>query len=148
MLLCLGFSLALLAGCNRQTGPKVYPVSGQVTMNGQPVTDVVVNFMPVDNDPAKMASGQVDSSGNYQLRSGSQGSPGAQPGRYKVYLTPVAPVPTEGQSYGGQNPAAGGQSAGPPTAGSNLPQPWLSAATTPLEVEVKPESNTINIDVK
>ncbi len=149
-ILCTVVAVAVgLVGCRGETGPQVYPVSGQVTFNGQPVTDVIVNFMPTDNDPAKMASGQVDSSGNYTLRSGSQGRPGAQPGRYKVYLTPVATMPAEGQSYGGQAPAGAGQSAGPPqmTAG-NLPQAWLSAATSPLEVEVKAQENSIPIEIK
>jgi hypothetical protein len=117
-------------------------------MNGQPLTDVVVNFAPVDGDPAKMASGQVDSSGKYTLRSGSEGRSGAQPGRYKVYLTPTAPVPQEGQSYGGGGPAAPGESAGPPQAGSNIPQNWRSASTTPFEVEVQAKPNEINIEVK
>lgn len=143
-----GLLVAGVLGCRGDTGPKVYPVKGQVTLNGQPLTDVIVNFSPIDGDPAKMASGQVDASGNYSLRSGPQGKEGAPPGRYKVYLTPVAPTPQEGQSYGGSGPQTPGESAGPPQATTNIPQQWLSAASTPFEAEVKAEPNTIPIDVK
>jgi hypothetical protein len=143
----LAVLLLAIVGC-KESGPTVYPVTGKVTMDNKPLTDVRVEFYPVDNDSTKHASGNVDEQGVYTLRSGAEGKEGAQPGKYKVYLSPVAAEVTEGGTYGNQQGGPGGQSSGPPMPKLTFPQQWSQPASTPLEVEVKEQSNTIDIEVK
>jgi hypothetical protein len=138
---------ALLSGCS-ESGPKTYPVTGQVTMNGAALTGVNVQFYPVDGTASKFASGKVDAQGNYKLSSGAEGKEGAQPGKYKVYLTPEAAAAVAGQTYGGNTGGAQG-SGGPPKIELNFPEAWSQPSSTPMDnVEVKEQSNTIDIEVK
>lgn len=127
-------SLFLVAGCD--SGPSMSPVSGKVTIGGQPAPEnTLVNFVPVD--PAIMAaSGKVDASGDYILYSGNEGKEGAMVGKYKVYLSPDM----SGSSY---------MEAGKPpemSAGA-IPEKYTKLETTDKEVEVTSGSNTINIEL-
>jgi hypothetical protein len=137
-------------GC-KDGGPKVYPVTGTVTMDSKPLTNVIVQFSPIDNDGGKTASGQVDAQGKYTLYSGNEGRAGAQPGKYKVYLTAKVPDmgPPSNDASKGYGPMKGGGSGSVmPQAEITFPQAWSQPTTTPLEVEVKQQDNTINIEVK
>jgi hypothetical protein len=79
----LTFSLALLlvtmaAGCGGS--PKLLPVSGVVTLDGQPLSDAGVLFCPIANGPA--ASDTTDARGRFQLVTVNM--PGAIVGSYRV----------------------------------------------------------------
>src|SRR5262245_32702973 len=50
-------SVLLVAGCG---GPKIYPVSGLATLDGQPLEGFVVQFSP---DASKGTTGRMDCSG-------------------------------------------------------------------------------------
>lgn len=52
-------------GC-RQSGPTLAPVTGVVTVNGDPVPGVIVEFQP--ESPGSPSIGQTDSDGRYELR--------------------------------------------------------------------------------
>ena len=64
--------LAALAGC-ADAGPKYAPVSGRVTLNGEPLAGVSVDFQPVaagkDADPGPGSTGKTDKDGRFTLRS-------------------------------------------------------------------------------
>jgi hypothetical protein len=89
-LLCLALCVTLLAGCNR--GPRRVPVSGSVTLDGEPVNAGVLHYYP---DDKKGNEHRVDAlsparGGKYNLvttavRDSETGS-GAPLGWYKVYL--------------------------------------------------------------
>jgi hypothetical protein len=58
-------SVLVFCGCGR-SGPDLAPVSGRVTLNGQPVENIKVMFHP---DGAKSPSlGRTDKDGEYLLR--------------------------------------------------------------------------------
>lgn len=60
--------IALLAGCS---GQSVAPVSGRVTLDGQPLAGVVVYFRPTydrTNNPGTGSIGTTDADGYYVLR--------------------------------------------------------------------------------
>src|SRR5215207_4472951 len=63
---CASLVVAFVAGC-RQSGPELFPVHGQVTLNGRPLADAGVMFLPADMGPS--ASGTTDSDGHYELMS-------------------------------------------------------------------------------
>src|SRR4051812_344013 len=94
--------LALPAfGCGDGGVGKTHPVSGKVTVNGQPlvVKSAVVLFKPnaaKGNTSSFEPTGTVDSSGNYTLYTKTKR--GAPPGWYKVLVTAVAdPTPPTGK---------------------------------------------------
>lgn len=134
-------AIALLAGCG-PSGPAVQPVSGTLTIDGSPAKNVQVVFHPVDAG-GLMASGQVDASGVYSLRSGNTGAKGALVGKYKVVLSPFE---EESMDAAAARYTSG---TGKPTAPAKpaFPKEYLAPSTTPKEVEVKPGPNTIDIAI-
>jgi hypothetical protein len=88
------FSFAVLAAVLLFAGPgcgggrpKIYKVTGKVTLDGQPLAGAVVQFMPAD--PAtglEMASGTSGGDGVYNLTTYSTND-GAMEGDYKVLVT-------------------------------------------------------------
>ena len=138
----VGILLASLAGC-QPAGPAVQPVSGTLTIGGSPAAKVQVVFHPLDAG-GLMASGQVDANGVYTLRSGSQGAKGALVGKYKVVLSPLEDdsmeAATARYTSGTGKPAAPAKPA--------FSKDYLSATTSPKEVEVKTGPNTIDIAVE
>jgi hypothetical protein len=62
--LSLLFMFLLLVGCSRP-GPQVAPVTGRVTLNGQPLKNADVLFQPEDNQPP--AYGRTDEDGRYEM---------------------------------------------------------------------------------
>lgn len=86
---------AFVAGCG-DSGPKLYPVTGKVTVNGNPLSSGTVVFNP---DKAKgntfggICVGELSSDGAYTLQ--TNGKPGAPAGPYKVTITATAATPMD-----------------------------------------------------
>jgi hypothetical protein len=109
LLLCLGACAA--AGC----GQRYVEVSGKATVDGKPLTKAAVFFAPDKDNPLKMTPGGVlDEHGVFRISTGDR--QGCPPGWYKVFL-----------DYERKK-------------GTVVPSPvhekYLSAATTPLSVQV------------
>jgi hypothetical protein len=135
---------ALVLGCSGTSGPALNPVSGKVTIGGQPAKNVLVTFQPTD---AKLpaASGRVDDTGTYSLSSGSTGGKGAAAGTYKIVLQQLGPSLAEMEAaYSG---GSGKQSAPPAGAQASFPDEYKEASTSPKEVTVTSGTNTINIEL-
>jgi hypothetical protein len=77
-----------VAGCNSASGTNwdVVPVSGTVTLDGQPLADAQVSLIPeTRQDGYPGAAAKTDSAGKFTLISGNQ--QGAMPGKYKVIVS-------------------------------------------------------------
>jgi hypothetical protein len=74
--------LAVSGGCGAN-GPELLPVSGVVTLDGQPVAEAAVLFTAVAKGPA--ASATTDPQGRFQLMTVNR--PGAVAGDYRVTVT-------------------------------------------------------------
>ena len=72
-------SLLAAAGCGG--GPTLYPITGKVSLNGEPLADAAVIFMPADGS-ANSAQGVSGPDGSYSLR--------AAAGKYTVSVNKVA----------------------------------------------------------
>lgn len=88
---------ALLAGCGPETtdAPSVVPVTGTVTVEGQPLAGAGVSFRPdrdKGNESGFMPGGSTDASGKYELMA-TAGAMGAPPGWYKVLVMPPSAPP-------------------------------------------------------
>jgi hypothetical protein len=76
-------ALALVsAGC-WSSGPEIAYVTGKVTMDGKPLPNVTVVFVPPNGRPS---GAQTDANGEYVLNF-SQGRSGAMPGKNMVRFT-------------------------------------------------------------
>ena len=84
--LCLLIAAIVFNGCSSSSGlPPVYPVSGKVTMKGQPVEGATIIFVPSTSD-GEAATAITNASGEYKLTTYSTGD-GARPGKYSVKLS-------------------------------------------------------------
>ena len=79
----LSMGLALLVGCGG-SGLGTIPVSGKITVDGQPMEGVMVVFNP--GDGGRAAAGRTDAQGIYKLTTEIAGD-GALPGSYKVAVS-------------------------------------------------------------
>ena len=78
----------LLAGCG--SGPyKVAPVSGRITLNGQPLANAAVTFQPSvegKTNPGPGSGGFTDSDGRYTLKLTGTETSGAVLGKHMVRI--------------------------------------------------------------
>ncbi len=73
--------LGTVLGCGG--GLELAPASGKVTLDGQPLADAAVTFVPVEGGP--VASGVTDEQGNFSVNTTNK--PGAVPGEHHVTVT-------------------------------------------------------------
>src|SRR5262245_808535 len=84
----LAGAVVFAAGCGGGQGEKLAPVSGKVTLDGQPLTTGSVSFRPDTsrgNASPQQPQGTIDADGNYEL-SVPPARKGAPPGWYKVVV--------------------------------------------------------------
>src|SRR5687768_10676266 len=122
---CL-LTILLFAGCS---GKNAASVSGSVTLDGQPLTTGNVGFYP-DGGEGAPANGQIDSSGNYSLSTGTD--VGLSPGKYIAVVVATKEPPQLYDKTGAEIPPI------PIT-----PAKYSDTNTSDLKVEVKAGSNDI-----
>ncbi len=82
--LFLAIAGIVLIGCSRSSRPPTYRVTGTVTLQGKPVADAVITFVPTGEGEA--ASAITDANGHYALTTWEAGD-GARPGEYRVKVS-------------------------------------------------------------
>jgi len=137
-LVCLG-----LAGCG-PAGPKTAPVKGTLTIDGKAADNIQITFAPVDSS-LPTASGQV-SNGSFELFTGAEGKKGAVPGKYKVVLAQMGGTSQE-EMKAAYQAKTGRKSEAPAAPKATFPEKYKTPATSDKEVEVKPGSNEIKIEI-
>ncbi len=120
---CLCLILLLGVGCSRK--PELVPVRGRITLEGKPVTEVVVTFTPLGDTPGNGAMGATDADGRFTLTD-VRGTTGAHVGEYKVSLYPAPTAakrddPADVVSKGG---------------GSSVPGIYIDPNQTPVRATV------------
>lgn len=124
-----GLLWLLAAGCGAELAPPRRPVSGSVTLDGKPLSDAAITFLPVDGGPAATAE---LSEGAYAIGQ----SQGPSPGRYSVEIVAIRPT-------GKRVPHPDLRSETTDEVRNILPARYN--ARTKLEVDVKPDdANTFN----
>jgi len=87
VVVCLAVSgIVALSGCGRKSN--VVPVAGRVTLDGQPLANVAINFAPQTGglDGAYASYGKTDADGRYALKLVDNGQRGAMVGKNRVTL--------------------------------------------------------------
>ena len=72
--------MLLVCGCSQNT-IKLFPVSGTLTLRGEPLSDVRIEFTKTDTGAFSFA--EADAQGRFTLRH-TLGKPGAEPGTYRI----------------------------------------------------------------
>ena len=86
-----------LSGCGSTSAEpefvsKLVPVTGKVTLEGEPLSGVMINYIPAEGQPGgEIAFGLTDETGTYTLQTQLTGqapedSQGALPGNYRIYI--------------------------------------------------------------
>jgi hypothetical protein len=128
----LALLLGLLPGSGCGGGPPLLPVSGKVTLDGQPLTGGGVTLVPQNADKDSKVPppvGQIDANGQYVIYTG--GRAGAPEGKYKVTVTPPTRVEV---------------SKGVPKL--PFPKEYSDGRRTPLVIEVVPSAAAGAYDLK
>ncbi|MBS0260510.1 MAG: PKD domain-containing protein, partial [Planctomycetes bacterium] len=81
----LAASCLLAAGCHDGDEVQLYPVQGEVFLDGVPADGAWIHFHPVNTDEGAPAYAQVQSDGSFELTTHSQHD-GAEAGNYTVTL--------------------------------------------------------------
>jgi len=95
--------LVTAAGCG-QAPYQVAPVSGRVTLNGQPLVGAHIHFAPIgtlERNPGPTSQGLTDADGRFTLRLDNPPEPGAVVGRSRVFVTAGGAAPAGPQPDGG-----------------------------------------------
>jgi len=130
LFLLIPLLLLLVCGCP-PSGPKLSEATGKVTLNGEPLPDVRVQFVKTDSGALSFA--ETDAEGKFTLRH-THGKPGAEPGTYRVTVF----------RKGKMVPAQAGQE------DTTMPdEPVLMSDKKPIEVVVTEGGpQEFNIDIK
>ena len=140
----LTFVCALMLGCG-ESGPDLYEVKGKLVFSdGSPVSDVTVQFLPTESGmPA--STGLTGSDGSFTLTS-KGGKKGAVKGKHKVVIQAETEASLDLDTDAGReammnarNQSSGNAKSSEPTQKTNesgVPEKYLAADKTPLEVEI------------
>jgi hypothetical protein len=140
---------ALMAGTGCESGPKYElndKVEGVVTIDGIPLPNVAVQFIPqgeISSKPAlqtPLSHGQTDEKGHFDLICNDK--PGAVIGKHKVVILP-------GRGRGDDRDAPGTPEA-PARTGKKIPpvpEQYKIAGTTPAAVEVTKDKHSYEVTI-
>jgi hypothetical protein len=141
------------AGCGGD--PQLAEVTGTVTLDGKPLKDVEVRFMP---DPAKgtpglSASCYTDAQGRYTLRTGNREKRGAAVGTHRVCFVDIAAIKLPSNiarlNLGAAAETLPKAPAPGPSVRPRFPALYQNPTTTPFNnVEVKAGANKHDFDLK
>lgn len=121
----VAIAMAIQVGCSGNN-PPLGKVSGRVTLDGQPLAGVIINFKPTEG---RAATGTTDADGNYTLEF-SYGVMGAQVGTNTVMFE----WPLEGGEVGAAGPR------------KSLPKKYVGL-NSELSRDVQKGRNTFDFDL-
>lgn len=149
--------LALTTGCDSTPRLETVPVSGVVTLDGEPVEGATVTFRPVNPEQGIAASGKTDKDGVYKLTAVGAGADvkvtpgsGTVPGQYQVTVTKnvVPDRPEDYEEWASQSSAQGDPAA---VAAQQItyvvPRKYNRPQTSGLQVTVKDGENDIPLEL-
>lgn len=136
--------------------PAVAPVTGRITVGGEPMTTGVIWFYPTTGRPA---TGLIDADGRYALGTFTKGD-GALLGDHRVVIeardlsqpegqrsAPPSEPPADLPEAIKQEWASATASAGAAKIKWLVPERYAGLATSPLRATVNPGPNTIDFDL-
>jgi len=135
--LFLSFWLASVWGCGTTGLPNSVPVKGTITLDGKPLENGTVMFVPAGQGQEDVAIGVIKD-GHFAMAT-SVSSPGVIMGKYKIQ------VEAYGQIAAGAAPGSSGM---PPVPPSIIPAKYRSSKTSGFEVEVTKNLSPVVLELK
>lgn len=120
-LACLGLLALMALGCDR--GPELIPVSGQVLIDGKPLTYGAIRLVPATGRPAYS---DLDSDGRFKLVTDEV--EGVAQGTHTVEIAAVEPISEYQNKY-------------------HAPEKYGSAATSGLSVTITEPTDDLKIEL-
>lgn len=121
-------ALLAVAGCSG--GPAFAPVTGVVTLDGQPYGKAVVTFQPIsagtNTNPGKGSSAYTDANGRFVMK-GTDGESGAVVGKHRVRIM------TAGNNVVGASETGSDDKVAAPNV-DPIPQEWNAKSTKEFDV--------------
>ncbi|WP_169975769.1 carboxypeptidase-like regulatory domain-containing protein [Tautonia rosea] len=139
-------AVALLVGCSGETAttPTTFvPVSGTITVDGEPLVGAVITFLQTD-EKGTTANGETDEEGTYTLQAMMQ--KGIAPGRYQVGISYL--MPPSGKPVGLSARSSLAPVADLAVAEELVPPRYSDLGQTELSVTVPEEGGTFDFDLK
>jgi hypothetical protein len=131
-----------LAGCG---GARLSPVEGVVTLDGKPLADASIQFVP--QGQGRDATAGTDKNGNFAM-STVEPRDGVVPGTYKVVIRPPAgPIDTKQYATSDEAMSAAAKAPKAPSTTPGFPQQYTRPDQTPLTQEV-PVQGKLTIELK
>lgn len=151
----IGFALGLLVGCG-PSSPKLVPVTGTVSLDGEPLAFKSLLFLPEGETAGNGAGGFTNGEGNYALTAVIFGATkdydGCPPGRYRVVVSePTIPItaadfgPLDEEEEGGEPAVAVGPTSEPSV--KDVPAVYTSEQTTTLVLEVPASGGVLDVEL-
>jgi hypothetical protein len=153
--------ISSVAGCG-DPGLTLVPLTGTVTLDGQPLPFKSLMLIPTDGTPGHGAGGYSDGQGNYKLRAVVPGAikdfPGCPPGKYQVIVTePQVPLSDADFTDPASQVAAETDEPAPAImlldvtpkrqVKGAIPSMYTSNRTSPLTIEVVEGSEVVNLEL-
>lgn len=82
--------LAIVAGCSEADRASIagtVPLSGTVKLDGQPLANATLTFVPASGATEVDAGAETDETGRYEIKSDGGRAEGAKPGSYRVVVS-------------------------------------------------------------
>ena len=133
----------IFAGCG---GPKMSSVQGQVLLDGKPLAQAAIQFVPQGS--GRIATGQTDAGGRFVM-STLEPRDGVLSGTYKVTISPPRDEVDKTQ-YGNSADAMNAPAKAPPkkaASGPAFPAKYSNPGQTPLTQEV-PVKGSLKFELK
>ena len=89
--LFIGFA-CLLLGCSETRKGDKAEVFGMVTLDGTPVADAQIRFMPKSNTDLGTAFSRTNAQGEFIIKPDANDNNWLKPGTYKVLISKIAPI--------------------------------------------------------
>ena len=133
--------VATFLGCG-PAGLRVEYVEGIVSLDGNPVAEATVTFLPTKEvAPMEMATGTTDANGVYKLSSVTgKAAAGAVAGEYRVTVTKSTPNDAPEGDYGDARPLV--------SYTHHLPAIYRDPQNSPLVMTVQKGKNKIDLELK
>ena len=126
---------------------RLVPVRGTITLNGKPMANAAVSFVPEPGNPSSTAGGDTTGpEGNYLARYRNRS--GLSPGKYKVLVTPGLASDTSANVSDAfkDDPFMAGEGSRVSTA--RKPAAKALEIKGEFDAEVAPKGSTLDFDVK
>lgn len=143
-LVAFGIALSFISGCAKSF-PVIVPTEGVVLLNGKPLPNASVTFMPMlDQFGAESySSGVTDEKGKFTLTCHYNDQPGAALGKHIVLVT-EAPLPDTMRTIQDSRVVDAYQAK---LGNRPIPAMYASAGKSPIRIDVAPGQKSVTVEL-